>query len=267
MQSPAFARLAALTVAWIYMDTAWQFLLVIPAYRETRRLPPYLRALTAALADAEFTTALLVVDDGSPSAEQAELRGFAAPRRAGNCQILPPLLLPRNTGKGGAILAGWRHGVAAARWLAFVDADGAVPAGEVRRVFALAHRQRAANCWFGARDRTAGRHVQRRWLRGLLGKIFAWLARTWLGAEVHDSQCGFKLIPAALFQTNGVAIQETGFCFDLDLWLTARRAGAVIVSLPVDWRDQPGGQLRVWRDGWAMLRQLRRLRKRVASGG
>jgi dolichyl-phosphate beta-glucosyltransferase len=244
------------------------FLLVLPAYREQSRLPPYLRALTLTLAGAPFSTALLVVDDGSPVAEREALRALMVTGREGSCVVLPLLPLAVNQGKGGAILAGWRRGVVTARWLAFVDADGAVAAEEVRRVLELTHGAGERRCRWATRDAGGARRVRRvrrRFFRRWLGWLFRLTVSVLLGRGAGDSQCGFKIVPTEWFARVDGELRETGFCFDLELWLALRRAGADIEFTPVDWRDMPGGRLRVWRDGPLMLARVWRLRKRFAA--
>jgi dolichyl-phosphate beta-glucosyltransferase len=229
-----------------------QFLLVIPAYCERWRLPPYLAQLIPALAAAEFSSALLVVDDGSPAEEQLAVRQTVRPGRTGNCEVLPPLLLAENRGKGAAILAGWRS-------------DGAGPAAEVARVLAMiagGGTAGAETCWWAARTGAAGHEVRRRPLRWLLGRLFAALVRLLLDRKIRDSQCGFKVVPGQWFRRVDGRLAERGFCFDLELLLALRDQGARVVEVPIDWRDQAGGSIRPLRDGWSMLRGVFRLRRK-----
>ena len=78
-----------------------------------------------------------VVDDGSGTEEQDRLSAVLAPIVAGCPLFLPPMRLPENLGKGGAVYAGWDQ-AGSADWLAFVDADGSCPASEVKRLMELA---------------------------------------------------------------------------------------------------------------------------------
>jgi glycosyltransferase involved in cell wall biosynthesis len=242
------------------MTKNFQFLLVIPAYREQFRLPPYLRELVRVLSQARFSTAILVVDDGSPDEEQSALRQLIQAGKTANCEVLPPLSLAANGGKGGAILAGWRSGVQAS-WLAFVDADGAVPAEEVLRLFELAEQKGKAGsfpCLWASRLKAA----RRRKTRHLLGRLFALLVKIFLVKGIHDSQCGFKIVPATWFQRVDQQLQEHGYCFDLELLLALKKEQAQLIEVPIAWQDREGGNIKIWKDGFAMLRQLRKLKKR-----
>jgi glycosyltransferase involved in cell wall biosynthesis len=138
--------------------------------------------LVRVLSGGRFSTAILVVDDGSPDEEQPSLRQIISVGRVANCEVLPPLFLAKNQGKGGAILTGWRSGVQAT-WLAFVDADGAVPAEEVLKLFELAEQKGRVGifpCLWASRIKVADKVVRRRKIRHLLGRLFALLVRVFL---------------------------------------------------------------------------------------
>jgi glycosyltransferase involved in cell wall biosynthesis len=245
---------------------AADFFLVIPAYREVQRLPAFLRALGARLAPAEFTTEILIVDDGSPREEQRQLLNLLNIGTVGSCRILDPLFQPDNLGKGHSIIEGWRR-AGEATWLGFVDADGGTPADEVLRLFRLARENQAqpSPCLWAARVRMLGRRTNRTQARYLLGRIFANAASAMLGVPVYDSQCGFKLLPAVHYRKLAPLLREPRFCFDLELLLAALHVGAPVLEVPVDWQDMPGGHIHPGRDGLAMLRQLPVIRRRARA--
>src|SRR5687767_5575305 len=103
-------------------------LLVVPCYRERERLPQFLPELCRALRDMPGVR-IRVVDDGSGPAQQAWLKAYVDELRREHPQLEPAQLNAVNQGKGGAVYSGWER-PAGAEFLAFVDADGAVPAAE-----------------------------------------------------------------------------------------------------------------------------------------
>jgi glycosyltransferase involved in cell wall biosynthesis len=231
-------------------------LLVVPAWREFHRLPPYLKELMSALSGARFPSRILVVDDGSPPDEQQRLLGAMTPGTFGACTILEPLLSNVNHGKGYSIRQGWRSG-GSAGWYAFVDADGAIPASEVFRLLDLAtSATKRATCLWGSRVRMLGRHTDRKLSRFLLGRIFANLVSYFIELPVYDTQCGFKIVPGIFYQKIAGLLQEERFCFDIELLLALHHGGAPIEECPIDWRDVPGGHVDAFRDGFAMLARL-----------
>ena len=231
-------------------------LLVLPAFRELQRLPQYLLALTGALAEAPFTSELLVVDDGSPAHEQRALRAEVGDRQVGKCRVLPPLLLPRNRLKGDAILEGWRS--RPALWLAFADSDGATSASEVRRVLGEVidedRSQQAAH--FAVRQGHGPFGVRRTPLRRILSGIFSRLAGVSLRTAPMDFQCGFKIVPGKVLPAIAPSLEDRGLCFDLALFLALRSEGVLVRPVPIDWSDQPGGKVTLWRNGPGMVAGL-----------
>lgn len=236
---------------------ATDFLLVIPAYRESNRLPPYLRELVAVLAPAPFKTEICVVDDGSSQDEHQKLLHALCLGSFDSCHVAPPLLLPANQGKGRAILHGWRS-AREASWFGFLDADGAIPSYEVLRLLDMARSIGAASppCLWASRIRLLGRKIDRTLGRHVLGRMFATLVSKAIDLPVYDTQCGFKLVPHACYQKIAPLLEEPRFCFDIELLLAVRHAGTDVLEIPIDWRDVPGGHVHPIRDGIAMLCRL-----------
>ena len=232
------------------------FLLVLPAFREQRRLPPYLATLVEALARAPFTTEVLVVDDGSPAGEQQALLAAVQVQRTGNCEVLNPLLLTKNGLKGDAILAGWRSRHAA--WLAFADAAGATSAAEVRRVLGEINTSDPAllQAYFAVRETRGPARVRRTAVRRILSMLFSRLAGIALHTEPMDFQCGFKVIPGGFFPAAADSLRDRGLCFDLALFMALRSAGVRVRPVPIGWTDQPGGRVSPWRNGPGLIAGL-----------
>lgn len=205
------------------MDATCDFLLVIPAYEEHRRLPPFLRDLVRQLGDATYTTKIQIVDDGSSAASLRELtQALDKIRNSTSVQILPLLSLNARRGKGCAIRTGWNSGVKATR-LAFVDADGAIPAREVGRVFGIVSRDSAPAETGVCVAVRQGRRAHRTWLRKLAGRMFARAVNLAFRCSFQDPQCGFKIMSSFPWENVRGRSHENGFCFDLELLLLLKR--------------------------------------------
>ncbi|WP_218281082.1 glycosyltransferase [Verrucomicrobium spinosum] len=81
-------------------------LLVIPCFRESTRLRPFLSDLCRVLGDVGGVS-ILVVDDGSGEEEAGKLRALVDEYRSAHPFVRPMLALPQNVGKGGTVYAGW----------------------------------------------------------------------------------------------------------------------------------------------------------------
>ncbi len=227
---------------------------ILPAYNESSRLPPYLTAIRCCL-DGTFPNAyeVIVVDDGSKDGLATRVDRIRA-----DWPQLTLLRHERNRGKGAAVRTGME--VAQGDLLLFADADGATPIAEEARL-RDAIRQ-GASVAVGSRllrskDKVVGRHLY----RDVPGRIFACLAHTLFGLSVWDTQCGFKIFRREVLPSLLGLCCESGYLFDLEILAWAHRLGYRIAEVPVSWRDVPGSKVRLLRDGWSMLRGLLRLRR------
>ena len=232
--------------------------LVIPAYNEVRRLPPYLNSIRVHFLQ-QFADLyeVIVVDDGSTDGLASEVE-----RLSRGWPQMVHLRHAANRGKGAAV----RTGMLAAKGslLLFADADGATPIDEERRLRAAIDA--GAHVAIGSR-RVGGEGIVRRrtWARSVIGGAFAQVARVVLRLPVHDTQCGFKMFRREagrrLFQLG----QEERYLFDLELLILAQRLGYRVAEVPISWSDVPGSRLKMSREFWRIALGLWRLRHRLIT--
>jgi len=246
-----------------------RFALIIPAYRESERLPGYLASLLQGFAlDSGIRTAevtIHVVDDGSPPADFERTRNAIEGLNREFGKNIELWRLEENQGKGGAILNGWRR-VDGAEYYAFSDADGAVPAGEIIRMMHQSMGSEVPKAWFASRVVMLGRQVERRFKRHLVGRIFASLVGVLIEPGVYDSQCGFKIIPGPLLLPVLGRLQGNRYAFDVELLAALRQNGCCVEEFPVDWQDIPGSKVRLLRDSLMMFCSLWQIHKRIKNG-
>jgi len=230
--------------------------LVIPAYNEAKRLPPYLHSVRTHLASRYAGShEVIVVDDGSSDGLEEILQGFAA-----DWPQLRFVRHQRNQGKGAAV----RTGVLAAQGelILFADADGATPIDEEARLAEAIHA--GAELAIGSRLLPAeGLARSRTRLRGLAGRCFAALARRLLRLPVQDTQCGFKMFRRDAAHRLFGLVRESGYLFDLEVLALAQRLGYRIAEVPVRWSEIPGGHLSMTRHLGSILAALWRVHRRV----
>lgn len=236
-------------------------LLVIPCYNERERLPRFLPGLCGALRT-QSSFRIRVVDDGSSPDQQEWLADYVDRLRTDFPALDPAQLNPQNLGKGGAIYSGWDR-PEGAEMLAFTDADGAVPAEEITRLLHLVASD-PGKAHYAVRTGGSGTKVIRSLHRRVAGGVFRWLVRRMFRFPVPDTQCGFKIIPAAAFATIRPALQETRFTFDVELTWHLLNRGISIEALPINWTESPGSRLGAG-SAWAMFRSLRNLRRRLGD--
>ena len=216
---------------------------IVPAHNEAPRVGAVARA-------AALQLPVLVVDDGSAdeTAERAAEAGATVVRQ-----------LP-NQGKGVALRTGFRwaidHSAEAAITL---DGDGQHDPAEIPRFL---------EAWAaGAPDLVVGRRNFRsmppaRRLANELGTLaFSWAVER----RIPDNQSGFRLVSRRLMEAT-LASDEAGFEFEVEMIVTAIRAGWTIAWVPI--RTIYAGQTSHIRPGPHLRRFLAttwRARKAVRS--
>lgn len=236
------------------MATRLTVSVVIPAYNEQQRLPPYLESIREHF-DHELAGCyeVIVVDDGSSDGLVDELR-----KGADRFPQLRVICHPQNRGKGAAVRTGVLE--AGGRFVLFADADGATPIEEECRL--RARLLSDADIAIGSRQvASAGVQRNRHPVRNLVGKSFARLARRMFGLSVCDTQCGFKMFRRQVATELFPQLREEGYYFDLELLILADRCGYRVKEVPINWADQPGSRMSFARELGRMIGAFRRLRK------
>jgi dolichyl-phosphate beta-glucosyltransferase len=228
---------------------------VIPAFNEARRLPPYLEEVLGFFDGRGEPYEVLVADDGSTDSTVAAVRALGARHPA--LRVLP---LGRNRGKGAAVRAGMLAATGAYRL--FTDADGATPIAELKRLEPALLA--GADVAIGSRvlvDPAVA--VRTRAHRVAAGRVFNWLVARLGLRGIADSQCGFKAFTAAAAERLFGRLQSDGFGFDVELLLRAQAAGYRVVEVAVNWSDQAGSKVGVLTTGPGMLLEILRARRRI----
>ncbi len=229
---------------------------VIPAYNEVDRLPPYLERVSDYLSvDFSGRYEVIVVDDGSRDATAESVNKMSGSR--------PEIVLirhDRNLGKGAAV----RTGVLASRGdlVLFTDADGATP---------IEHEVRLREAIAGGADIAVGSRLvgETRMIRSRLrrwgGGFFSRLTRIILRVHIHDTQCGFKMFR----RETGVRLfslcQTNGYLFDAYLIRIAEWLGYRVKEVSVGYRDIAGSKFRLWKDPFIMISELLQAERKIRS--
>lgn len=191
---------------------------VIPTKDEARRLPGTLEGAVRFLSGTGWEWEVVVADASSPD-------GTAEVARQHGARVVS---VPRWACKGENVRAGML--AACGRWRLMADADGATPWEEVGKLLAA------------CADVAVGRRPFLRPGQPLLRKAAGWAfaALQYPLTGVPDSQCGFKLFSARAAEEVFRRLGETGFAFDVEAIVLARRLGFRVVSVPVSWADRDG---------------------------
>lgn len=234
--------------------------IVIPAHNEEHRIDRTLHAYRAGCPDNDttFTVALDQCTDGTADI----VRRHASTDRRVRLREFPKL------GKGGVIAASFRS--SNADYVGFVDADGATPPAELRR---LARAAEQADGAIASRHHPAAVLPARRTrVRRMTSAGFALAVRRLIGLPYRDTQCGAKVLRGDVAREVADRTTSHDLLFDVDLLLTARDLGHRIVEVPTVWIDQDGSRVDPVADTRRMGLSLLRLwaaglrRRREAAG-
>jgi len=213
---------------------------LVPAHNEESRIGQCLHRLSLFLSNNHPSSEILVSEDGSSDGTLEIVREFEKQNR----ERIPIRLLdgPRRLGKG----AGLKRGIQAARgtYTVFIDADLPVQLDSITSAVQLL--KSGADVVAGSRC-LKGSSRDDPFRRRALSHGYRFLAKLLLGLP-WDSQCGFKAFRTDVGCKAFALTGNSGFAFDVEFLLQARRVGANIVELPVIWSHHDGSSLSLSRD-------------------
>jgi len=224
---------------------------VIPAFNEGPRIKEGFARLAPTLDElGADDVEVIIVDDGSTDDTLRE-----AHVAYGHLTHLRVVKHEKNLGKGAAL----RLGLALATGTNVITADADMAINPHHSAELLRALERVD---LAPGTRAVDGHIrydQR--LRTLAGALFNRLARHYTGTHLRDTQCGFKgfrLAPARLL---GLMSIVDGFAFDLEVLYLADRLALSVEPQLVTWQDIQGSSVRMGRDSWQMLTDMRALRR------
>lgn len=223
--------------------------IVVPMYNEEHRLSASLEKIFAFMDAHHPDYELVLVDDGSTDATVA-----VAQRQSAGHPCLRIESYGVNRGKGYAV----RHGIESARGDAvlFTDTDLSTPIAEIEKMLA-ALRDGAAVAIGTRAHPDSDVRVRQPAYRDLAGKLFNLMVRLLLLPDLHDTQCGFKMVRRELVLPLVRRMRVDRFAFDVEMLYLARKAGLKIAEVPVTWVNSPGSRVRLKHAAAAFVDLLR----------
>lgn len=226
-------------------------------YREASRIDATLADMVSLLPVADFTSEIVLVDDGSPDATIDRVSPLLTDSPDGPLRSVRLLRHEQNRGKGAAVCTGLA--ASRGRWMLMMDADNAAT---VRELSALRDAIAPGVGLVAGSRVAAGSQVNAVAGRKLAGSVFK-LALRAMGLDLlADTQCGFKLYRADVADQVVALAREEGYAFDLEHLLIVRATGLRIKEVGIAWTHQEGGQVNPVLDGLKMLRRAAAIRAR-----
>lgn len=232
--------------------------IIVPAYNEKKRLPPYLADLVLSIKKSGINGEIIVVDDGGTD---DNYRSYLEIAESINDLPVKVVRHQKNKGKGAAIQTGFNE--AEGKWIGFADADGATSADEVVRLVKIALSSNGIDGVFGSRVKMLGYNVERGFLRHLSGRIFTSLAFHMLHIPFYDSQCGCKFFRRSTCLPFLKMCEEQGWLLDIEIITLGYLNKLNFLEVPISWKDIPGSKVRLIKDSIKMAIGVWKIRKRL----
>jgi|GEM_PF-187431 len=221
---------------------------VIPAYKEEKRIGNTLLSLDKYLSPLGFNYEIIVVIDGSPDNTFSVVEKYQ--KMIKNLSIINN---PENHGKGYVV----RQGLLAAKgaYRLFMDADNSVTINQMES-FSPHFEDKSVGIVIGSRD-IKGADVKKHqpFWKELLGNMGNFAIRLVTGLwGIPDTQCGFKILTAEATELVCPLMMVNRFGFDFEMLVLMKKLGFKIKEAPVVWINDeattvtlfgPNGYIRV----------------------
>jgi len=229
-------------------DPKLELTVLIPAHNEEKRMQSCLAGLSSFLKANHPSSEIVISEDGSKDKTVEIVHDFQNSVE----NVVPVVLLHAETrlGKGGGLKRGME--AARGRYTVFTDTDLPVPLVTITSAVQLL--EQGADVVAGSRV-MKGSSRDEPFRRRALSKGFHVLARVLLGMR-WDSQCGFKAVRTSVGRRAFAMIANPGFAYDVEFLIQAKRIGANVVELPVQWHYNADSSMRLSRDIMGMFREL-----------
>jgi glycosyltransferase involved in cell wall biosynthesis len=225
---------------------------VLPVFNEAHVLERSVRALHGFLTDhLTYQWRILVADNGSTDGTFD-----VAKRLEGEMANVAVMRIPE-AGRGRALTRAWL--ASNADVLAYMDIDLSTDLEAFPRLVSLIADQ-GYDAAAGSRlDRAS--ETTRSIKREVLSRGFVLLITLMFRARLNDTQCGFKAIGRDCAQHLLPMVIDTGWFWDTELLLMARKGGWKVGFVPVRWVEDTDSRVKVvqtvLRDVKGLLRMLR----------
>ena len=230
---------------------------IVPAYNEERRIGPTLEKLVGYLTSRPFGWEVLVVDNGSDDDTANVVESWASEVPQVRLESLS------TAGKGLAVRHGMLQATGELRFMC--DADMSMPVEHLDDF--LDRVGEGYDIVIGSRQTEGARRFGEPVVRHLMGRVFNRVVRLVAVGDFEDTQCGFKMFRGEVADEVFPRQRATGFGFDVEVLFIAKRRGASILEMPIDWHHEPSSKISPVADSVRMVMDAVLTRWRGLTGG
>ena len=208
--------------------------IVIPAKNEEKRISRTL-SLYGSYFDArraDLDTEIIVVVNNS-----TDRTGSIVDEYARKYPFIRKIETYYAAGKGGSVSLGFKE--ADGDYIGFVDADGAIPASELYKLYEFLEETPWLDGVTGVREKSATRMSLK---RRIISKAFNAYVRSLFKIPYSDTQCGAKIFRKIPAKSIAKKLSNTGWAFDVNLLLVAKYLNFRVLEFPVLWSEKEGSK-------------------------
>lgn len=226
----------------------------IPMYNENRVIAESAKRLSAYMESRFDDYEIVFCSDGSTDGCDETVRALGLPS-------VRVISYTPNRGKGSAVRTAMLEADGDVR--IFTDADlayGTEVIGQIAKEF---EEHPDADLVIGSRNLQKDGYDGYTWTRRVVSKAYIRLLCAVGGFRLSDSQCGCKAFRGAAAEKIFSRCETNGYAFDFEAILWAKKYGFSVRETPVRVLVHGDSKVRVLRDTWKMLGDLRRMKKRI----
>lgn len=231
-----------------------KFSLCIPMYNENSIITETAKTLSAYMEDHFEQYEILFSSDGSTDGCDETVKALGLP----NVRVVG---YEKNRGKGCAVRTAFLE--AEGDIIMFTDADLAYGTDVIAQVRDTFLENPDAELVIGSRNLHKDGYAGYTFLRKVMSKAYIKVLCLAGGFRLSDSQCGCKAFRRDAARAIFSRCEVDGFAFDFEAILWAVKHGYRIVEMPVKVQNHRESKVRVIRDTLRMLRDLRKMKKRI----
>ncbi len=168
-----------------------------------------------------------------------------------------------NRGKGYAVRRAFLE--AEGDVIMFTDADLAYGTEVIGKVYDTMNENKDADVLIGSRNLTKDGYEGYTLVRKIASKTYIKLLCLTGGFKLSDSQCGCKAFRYDAVQKIFPRCEVDRFAFDFEAILWANKYGMKIIEMPVKLINHGETKVRIVRDTVKMLKDLRKMKKRISK--
>ncbi|MBQ9798027.1 MAG: glycosyltransferase [Clostridia bacterium] len=226
----------------------------IPMYNENRVIAETARTLSAYMQANFEDYEIVFCSDGSTD-------GCDETVRALNLPSVKVIGYVQNQGKGHAVRTAMLAAEGDIRM--FTDADLAYGTDVIKQVADAFAQKPEADLVIGSRNLSKDGYEGYTFLRKLMSKVYIRVLCIAGGFRLSDSQCGCKAFRGTAAEKIFSRCEVNGFAFDFEAILWAVKMKMHIAEIPVHVINHGESKVRIVRDTIRMLRDLRKMKKRI----